>query len=124
MPEFMTSLPVTGVDGTMKRRPLEAGSGHVKTGFLTNVRAAAGYVTDDRGMRWTVVAMVNADPMPEKAQDFTQAVLNWCAAGGARRALQEQLVKIVGLFHWSLKSSRAGCRPRAGREGTSQRECK
>lgn len=93
MPEFMTSLPVTGVDGTMKRRPLEAGSGHVKTGFLTNVRAAAGYVTDDRGMRWTVVAMVNADPMPEKAQDFTQAVLNWCAAGGARRAFQEQRAK-------------------------------
>lgn len=91
MPEFMASLPVTGVDGTMKRRPLEGGVGHIKTGLLSNVRSAAGYVADNAGRRWSVVAVINADPMPAGAQRATQALLQWCASGGARRAFEQSL---------------------------------
>ncbi|MEO7761677.1 MAG: D-alanyl-D-alanine carboxypeptidase/D-alanyl-D-alanine-endopeptidase, partial [Casimicrobiaceae bacterium] len=62
MPEFMSSLPLSAVDGTMKRRLRAtgaAGQAHIKTGTLEGVRAAAGYVQDASGRRWTVVAIVN-----------------------------------------------------------------
>ncbi len=36
MPEFLASLPLAGVDGTMKSRNAAAGNAHVKTGLLSN----------------------------------------------------------------------------------------
>ncbi len=101
MPEFMATLPIAGEDGTMRKRGLSAGAGHIKTGLLENVRAAAGYVTDDAGMRWSVVAIVNARPMKAGAQKLTQAVLEWCASGGARRALAQKEAgrkRVPGVF--------------------------
>ena len=44
MPEFVSSLPIVGVDGTMRRRSGAAGSAHIKTGLLADTRAIAGYV--------------------------------------------------------------------------------
>lgn len=62
MPEFIASLPVAGVDGTMARRfagtPLQ-GSAHIKTGSLTDVASIAGYVTARSGRRIVVVCLVN-----------------------------------------------------------------
>lgn len=88
MPEFMASLPMTGVDGTMRRRPLASGSAHVKTGFLQDVRSLAGYVTDVQGRRWSIVMLIN-DPAPaDRDRAFARTVLEWVASGrgGAVRA--------------------------------------
>ena len=62
MPEFIASLPLAGIDGTMRKRLNGngvAGRAHVKTGYLEGVRAIAGYVLDRRGRRNIVVFMVN-----------------------------------------------------------------
>ncbi len=62
MPEFVASLPLAGVDGTMKKRANGsgvAGQAHVKTGYLDGVRALAGYVLDRRGKRVIVVFLAN-----------------------------------------------------------------
>jgi D-alanyl-D-alanine carboxypeptidase/D-alanyl-D-alanine-endopeptidase (penicillin-binding protein 4) len=62
MPEFLASLPLAGVDGTMKKRLNGngvAGQAHVKTGYLEGVRALAGYVLDRRGRRVIVVFLAN-----------------------------------------------------------------
>lgn len=62
MPEFVASLPLAGVDGTMKKRLQNEGVGgqaHIKTGTLDGVKTMAGYVRDRRGRYWVVVFMVN-----------------------------------------------------------------
>ena len=62
MPEFLASLPLAGIDGTMRKRLNgngAAGHAHVKTGYLEGVRAIAGYVLDKRGKRVIVVFLVN-----------------------------------------------------------------
>lgn len=60
--EFKASLPVVGVDGTMRRRLAKqpiAGKARVKTGTLKNVRAIAGYSQDKDGNDWAVVIIAN-----------------------------------------------------------------
>ncbi|WP_373975936.1 D-alanyl-D-alanine carboxypeptidase/D-alanyl-D-alanine-endopeptidase [Chitinibacter sp. SCUT-21] len=58
--EYISSLPLIGLDGTMKKRLGDkAGEAHIKTGSLRDVRAAAGYVQDRSGKNWAVVAIVN-----------------------------------------------------------------
>lgn len=62
MPELMSSLPVTAVDGTLEKRLKNsnvAGQAHLKTGSLEGVRAMAGYLLDSQGRRWVVVFVVN-----------------------------------------------------------------
>lgn len=62
MPEFMSSLPLVGYDGSMRRRLRErgiAGQAHIKTGSLDEVRAVAGYVLAASGRRHVVVCIVN-----------------------------------------------------------------
>lgn len=83
MPEFMASLPLAGYDGTMKKRPLTEGSAHIKTGLIRDVRSIAGYVTDIHARRWSVVVMMNGKKL-NNDRLFSQAVLNWCASGGAQ----------------------------------------
>ncbi len=64
MPEFMSSLPIAAVDGTLKNRftdtPIK-GLAHMKTGALNNVRALVGYLLDKTGRRVIVVFFVNHD---------------------------------------------------------------
>lgn len=58
--EFASSLPLTGIDGSMRLRGREiAGRGHIKTGSLRDVRAVAGYLRDERGTTWAVAALIN-----------------------------------------------------------------
>ncbi|MBY0445840.1 MAG: D-alanyl-D-alanine carboxypeptidase, partial [Burkholderiales bacterium] len=58
--EFVSSLPLVALDGTMKKRLGNmAGEAHIKTGTLRDVRAAAGYVRDINGQTSVVVAMIN-----------------------------------------------------------------
>ncbi len=62
MPEFVASLPLAGIDGTMKKRLSGngvAGQAHIKTGYLDGARALAGYVLDRRGKRTIVVFLAN-----------------------------------------------------------------
>ncbi len=62
MPEFVASLPLAGIDGTMRKRLNGngvAGQAHVKTGYLDGARALAGYVLDRRGRRAVVVFIAN-----------------------------------------------------------------
>jgi D-alanyl-D-alanine carboxypeptidase/D-alanyl-D-alanine-endopeptidase (penicillin-binding protein 4) len=62
MPEFMASLPIAGIDGTMKKRVQGqgvVGQAHIKTGSLDGVKSMAGYVLDQQGHRWIVVCLVN-----------------------------------------------------------------
>ncbi|VAW82964.1 D-alanyl-D-alanine carboxypeptidase [hydrothermal vent metagenome] len=62
MPELMSSLPISGVDGTMARRRLTKtshGQMHLKTGLLANVRSVAGYYLNPKGHRYVVVIMHN-----------------------------------------------------------------
>ena len=86
MPEFVSSFALTAVDGTMKRRLLgtgAAGQSHIKTGTLEGVRAAAGYVLDAKGRRWTVVGIVN-HPNAVNASAALDAMVQWAAAGAGR----------------------------------------
>ncbi len=62
MPEFLASLPLAGIDGTLKKRlngKGVAGRAHLKTGYLDGVRALAGYVLDRRGRRAIAVMIIN-----------------------------------------------------------------
>jgi D-alanyl-D-alanine carboxypeptidase/D-alanyl-D-alanine-endopeptidase (penicillin-binding protein 4) len=62
MPEFMSSLPVLGLDGTMKNRAANlpvAGHAHIKSGSLEGVHNLAGYVLAASGKRYVVVCFVN-----------------------------------------------------------------
>jgi serine-type D-Ala-D-Ala carboxypeptidase/endopeptidase (penicillin-binding protein 4) len=90
MPEFIASLPIVAVDGTMRRRLLGervAGQAHVKTGLLVDARTMAGYVLDRRGRRQIVVMLVN-HPNAPKAQEALDAMLRWAHAAGALDAGQ------------------------------------
>ena len=83
MPEFMSSLPVAAVDGTMRRRLKGegiAGQAHIKTGLLNDARAMAGYVLDRSGRRHVVVMFVNHPGAPE-TQPAMDALLRWVYEG-------------------------------------------
>jgi len=82
MPELMSSLPVSGVDGTLRNARMSAGRAHLKSGSLRDVIAVAGYVLSRSGRRYVVVAIVN-HPDKEAARPALDALLRW-TAGDAR----------------------------------------
>jgi serine-type D-Ala-D-Ala carboxypeptidase/endopeptidase (penicillin-binding protein 4) len=80
MPEFLASLPILSMDGTLKRRfgGGLAGRAHLKTGSLDNVRAQAGVLLDEHGRRMVVVILHNAASADSAAGEQVQnAVLDW-----------------------------------------------
>ena len=81
MPELMSSLPLAGVDGTLKKRlgnGAATGRAHLKTGYLENVRAIAGYVLDSNDKRWVVVFLIN-DAKSRQGKPAMDALLRWVA---------------------------------------------
>jgi D-alanyl-D-alanine carboxypeptidase/D-alanyl-D-alanine-endopeptidase (penicillin-binding protein 4) len=79
MPELTASLPLTAVDGTMKKRLRDgttAGQAHIKTGSLEGVKTMAGYVLDASGRRQIVVFFVN-HANAAAAQAAQDALLQW-----------------------------------------------
>ncbi len=81
MPELMASLPLVGVDGTLKKRlhgSAVAGRAHLKTGYLDGVRALAGYVLDSENRRWILVFLIN-DPKSRGGKPAMDALLRWVA---------------------------------------------
>ncbi|MBZ0093545.1 MAG: D-alanyl-D-alanine carboxypeptidase/D-alanyl-D-alanine-endopeptidase [Sulfuricellaceae bacterium] len=79
MPEYVSSLPISARDGTMKKRLREqwtAGMAHIKTGTLDGVKAIGGYLQDQQGRQMAVVFLINHAYAAGggKAQD---ALLDW-----------------------------------------------
>jgi D-alanyl-D-alanine carboxypeptidase/D-alanyl-D-alanine-endopeptidase (penicillin-binding protein 4) len=81
MPEYISSLPLVGVDGTMRKRSGAAGSAHIKTGLLADTRAIAGYVLAASGRRYAVVAFVN-HVNAGGSQGALDDLLNWVYVNG------------------------------------------
>jgi serine-type D-Ala-D-Ala carboxypeptidase/endopeptidase (penicillin-binding protein 4) len=85
MPELMASLPMNGVDGTLRKSRATVGIAHLKTGSLNNVVSRAGYVHAQRagkeGKRYVLVAIVNSNN-PEvlaAARPVFDALTDWAA---------------------------------------------
>jgi len=81
MPEFVASLPINGLDGTMRNRvrgTTMSGRMHVKTGSLDEVAAVAGFVYSQSNTIYTVVGIVNhelADRGP--GAELLNELLTW-----------------------------------------------
>jgi D-alanyl-D-alanine carboxypeptidase/D-alanyl-D-alanine-endopeptidase (penicillin-binding protein 4) len=60
-PEFLASLPLAGVDGTLRSRmkATPAGNVRLKTGHLDGVSGVAGFVTTAGGKTYVLVSLVN-----------------------------------------------------------------
>ncbi len=76
MSELMSSLPVSGLDGTLRRARMTPGRAHLKTGSLRDVTALAGYVLSNSGRRYVVVAIVNHDKA-SAARPALDALVQW-----------------------------------------------
>lgn len=82
MSEFISSLAISGTDGTVKRRLRDGevkGMAHLKTGTLRDSRALAGYVLGASGKRYIVVSLVN-DEHSGSVRSFDDALIAWLAA--------------------------------------------
>ena len=77
MPELMASLPLTVVDGTLKRSKSTA-SAHLKTGSLRDVMGVAGYVDAAQGQRYVLVVIVN-HANAHQARPVIDALIDWTA---------------------------------------------
>jgi len=78
------SLPVVGVDGTMKHRmngEAVAGRAWIKTGSLAEVRTIAGYVDAASGRRYAVALFYNG-PRVDAAPPLQERFLRWVHANG------------------------------------------
>ena len=82
MPELISSLPISGLDGTMKRRKNNpsAGSAHIKTGSLRDVNGMAGIVHAANGRHYVVVGIINHDNA-QAARAALDALLAYAYAG-------------------------------------------
>ena len=76
MAELMSSLPIAGVDGTLRRTRTGVGRAHLKTGSLRDVVALAGWVLADNGQRWQLVAVVQ-HPQAQAARPALEALVQW-----------------------------------------------
>lgn len=77
MSEFMSSLPIASVDGTMRRSKAVA-SAHIKTGSIRNVTTRAGYILGTGAQRRIFVFMINSN----KAHQVSEAIdtlIDWAA---------------------------------------------
>jgi D-alanyl-D-alanine carboxypeptidase/D-alanyl-D-alanine-endopeptidase (penicillin-binding protein 4) len=81
MPEFVSSLPLNGLDGTMRNRVRaegQRGRMHIKTGSLDSVSGVAGYVRGQSGKVYSVAGILNhelADRGP--GVELMDALLTW-----------------------------------------------
>jgi len=82
--ELLASLPVAGVDATMRRRAASvAGQAWLKTGSLRDVAAIAGYAQGSGGQRYAVVGMVN-HPNASAGRAALDALVQWTVQGDAQ----------------------------------------
>jgi D-alanyl-D-alanine carboxypeptidase/D-alanyl-D-alanine-endopeptidase (penicillin-binding protein 4) len=77
--ELAASLPILGMDGTVKKRFKDngiAGYAHLKTGSLQGVKSIAGYVKARSGKQWVMVFIVN-HPNAALAPAAQDALIEW-----------------------------------------------
>ncbi len=83
MPEFVASMPLSGMDGTIRRRfqgDRVRGRLHAKTGRLDHVYALAGFFISASGKTYVVVSMHNdRDVHRGPGEELQNALLNWIA---------------------------------------------
>lgn len=86
-PEFATSLPIVGIDGTMQRRLKDSvaqARSRIKTGYLKNSVAIAGFVRDLKDRDMIVVAILNHEEMSAaQAKPVLDGILEWVVAAEA-----------------------------------------
>ena len=87
MPELMASLPITGIDGTLRRSKSRVSQGwaHLKTGSLRDASALAGYVHTPSGRRMVVVSIIN-HPNAAAARPAQEALIDWAVKEGSKEA--------------------------------------
>ena len=78
MAELMSSLPISGLDGTLKRFAAAPGRAHLKTGSLKDVSGLAGYLLGPSGKRYVVVAIIN-HPNANAARLALELGVRWAA---------------------------------------------
>ncbi len=81
--EFTASLPILGMDGTVKKRfkgDKIAGSAHLKTGSLEGVKSLAGYVHAAHGKQRVLVFIIN-HPNAKYGQSAQDALIAWLEKG-------------------------------------------
>jgi D-alanyl-D-alanine carboxypeptidase/D-alanyl-D-alanine-endopeptidase (penicillin-binding protein 4) len=81
MPEFLASMSLNGLDGTLRRRFGDgelAGKAHLKTGSLDHVTAIAGYLQARSGRRYIIAMQQNYDDVHRgHGREVQEAVLRW-----------------------------------------------
>ena len=89
MPELMASLPITGIDGTLRRSRSRVSQGwaHLKSGSLRDATALAGYVHTPNGRRLVVVSIVN-HPNAAAARPALEALVDWAVQEGSKEGLR------------------------------------
>ena len=85
MPELMASLPIAGVDGTLRKSKSRVSQGwaHLKSGTLRDSTALAGYVHTPSGRRLVVVALIN-HPNAPAARPALDALVDWAVREGGK----------------------------------------
>ncbi len=84
-PEFLASLPIAGMDGTLRRDMKETPPGAVrlKTGHIDDVSAVAGYVRTRQGHTDVLVSFVNDPRVATGAAELVhRALVDWVLAHG------------------------------------------
>ena len=77
--EFTASLPILGVDGSVKKRlkgTAAANHAHLKTGTLEGVKTIAGYVRSASGKEWVVVFFIN-HPNAKLGASAQDSLIEW-----------------------------------------------
>jgi D-alanyl-D-alanine carboxypeptidase/D-alanyl-D-alanine-endopeptidase (penicillin-binding protein 4) len=81
MPEYLASMSLTGLDGTLARRFRNSdlvGKAHLKTGSLDHVTAIAGYLQSRSGRRFAVVVLHNFEDIHRgPGEEVQEALLRW-----------------------------------------------
>jgi D-alanyl-D-alanine carboxypeptidase/D-alanyl-D-alanine-endopeptidase (penicillin-binding protein 4) len=81
MPEYLASMSLSGLDGTLRRRfngTSIVGKAHLKTGSLDHVTAIAGFLQARSGRRFAVVAMQNYEDIHRgPGEEVQEALLRW-----------------------------------------------
>lgn len=77
--EFVASLPILGVDGSVRKRLKDtaaANHAHLKTGTLEGVKTIAGYVRAKSGKEWILVFLIN-HPNAKQGGAAQDALIEW-----------------------------------------------
>jgi len=81
MPEYLASMSLSGLDGTLRKRFGNTGlvgKAHLKTGSLDHVTAIAGYLQSRSGRRFAVVAMQSFEDIHRgPGEEVQEALLRW-----------------------------------------------